>query len=86
MQDKKKRSPPKTFLPFVAAAKKNRPFDKRFHALGRERQYAKVAEGNRRDDRARRRKQEQEEALMLRMRENSKVSTAVDVSDGRGEG
>lgn len=52
--------------------------------MGRERQYAKVAEGNRRDDRARRRKQEQEEALMLRMREKSKVSTAAGVSDDSG--
>ena len=65
-------------FPSVAAAK-IRP-RQRFHALGRERQYAKVAEGNRRDDRARRRKREQEEALMSRMREQSKVRRLTAVS------
>lgn len=45
----------------------------RFHTLGREERAARVADGNVRDDRARRRKHEKEEALKARMMEQSKV-------------
>ncbi|CAM9583157.1 unnamed protein product, partial [Hapterophycus canaliculatus] len=47
-------------------------FSFRFHALGRNSHAAKEAEGHARNETARRRKQEQEDALLAKLREQSK--------------
>lgn len=50
-----------------------RPGECRFHELGREKRAARVAEGHIRNELARQQKRDEEEALLARIREQSKV-------------
>ncbi|CAM9332632.1 unnamed protein product, partial [Scytosiphon promiscuus] len=56
-------------------------FSFRFHALGRDSHAAKEAEGHARNEAARRRKQEQEDALLSKLREQSKCKVNWDFSE-----